>query len=137
MPTQVITETQRRDAQRVIQRGEELQFQITHAGETLELGPETCHLLSTVLKAAATGSALRLERLPEELTTVQAAKLLSVSRPTIIKWVNESRLACRMAGAHRRIPLDSVLQLKRNDRAARASAFDEMRDLEDSLDLKD
>ena len=48
--------------------------------------------------------------MPKAYTTFQAAKILGVSPPTVIKWTNDGKLkSYRTPGGHRRI-LDSVLK---------------------------
>lgn len=48
--------------------------------------------------------------MPKAHTTFQAAKILGVSPPTVIKWTNDGKLkSYRTPGGHRRI-LDSVLK---------------------------
>ena len=46
----------------------------------------------------------------ETFTTHQVAKLLGVSLPTVVNWINAGRLeAYRTPGGHRRIPAKSIL----------------------------
>ena len=48
--------------------------------------------------------------MPKAYSTFQAAKILGVSPPTVIKWTNDGKLkSYRTPGGHRRI-LDSVLK---------------------------
>lgn len=48
----------------------------------------------------------------------KAAALLGVSRPMVVRWINDGLLEDRKTGSHHKIPLTSVLALK----ASRASA---------------
>jgi excisionase family DNA binding protein len=75
--------------------------------------------------------------LPTEMTTTQAAELLDVSRPFVIKLIKRKELPCRMVGKHRRIPTDA-LQVYREKMFRRAkSAADEMAQLSQDLGLYD
>lgn len=44
-----------------------------------------------------------------ELTTVEAAELLNVSRPSLIKQIEAGEIAHHMVGTHRRLRLADVL----------------------------
>jgi excisionase family DNA binding protein len=57
-------------------------------------------------------------RAPETVSPREAAELLGVSRPMVVRWIDEGLLADVPKGAHHRIPMESVLALK----AVRAEA---------------
>jgi len=48
----------------------------------------------------------------ELLTTNEAASLLDVSRPMIVRWIKAGLLPDQWVGTQHRVPLDSVLALK-------------------------
>lgn len=76
----------------------------------------------TVLDAIAAGRPIAVSEMPELLTTTNAAALLGVSRPTLMKWVRAGRIAAVMVGSHHRLRSVDVLafreQLKSEQRAA-------------------
>jgi excisionase family DNA binding protein len=68
---------------------------------------------------------------PEDVTTTTAAKLLGVSRPTLMKMIAGGDLPSHKVGTHARLKADQVLAFKRARLARQRKAFDELLDLED------
>lgn len=59
---------------------------------------------------------------PAFLSPQQAASYLGVSRPTVVRWINEGLLTDRPVGAHHRVPESEVLDLvRRRDEEALAA----------------
>lgn len=54
----------------------------------------------------------------EMLSPEQAARLLCVSRPMVVRWINEGLLPDTPAGTHHRIPKSAVLSLRDQRRHA-------------------
>ena len=48
----------------------------------------------------------------DEFTTTEAAKLLDMSRPTLMKLINSGRIEFRKVGRHHRIPASAVQTLR-------------------------
>lgn len=69
-------------------------------------------LLIDILDAMATGRGVMI--LPEnaELTTVQAASVLNVSRPYLIKLLSDGLIPHRKVGKHRRVRIEDVMAYK-------------------------
>jgi len=58
-----------------------------------------------------------------ELTTNQAAELLRVSRPSLIKMLDEKKFPYRKVGAHRRVRYEDVLRYLETERARRRKSW--------------
>lgn len=95
-------------------------------GTVLDLPAPVAEALAEVLEAAADGERALVLRSPEELTTEQAAAVLGVSRPTIIRLVDAGKLPARKVGTHRRLTLSDVLSYRELSAARRRQALDEM-----------
>lgn len=90
----------------------------------VELPVEALDLLLELLTHLSNGHGVSIMPVKAELTTQQAAEMLNVSRPFVIKLLNEGRLPFRKVGAHRRVSLDDLLAYKRIDDASRREAAD-------------
>jgi excisionase family DNA binding protein len=60
------------------------------------------------------------------LTTQEAADLLNISRPTLVKLLEEGRIPYDQPGRHRKVSLDAALQYQQQTRARRRAALDEL-----------
>lgn len=92
----------------------------------VELPAEARVLLLRILQHMANGNAVTVLPLAAELTAQQAAAVLGVSRPFLIRLIDEGKLACRLVGTHRRIPIDELLSFKEANRAERRAVADEL-----------
>jgi excisionase family DNA binding protein len=106
-----------------------LHLKISTAGAeitALDLPPIVTQLLVDILKETAAGKAVSLVSVDREITTQQAATLLSVSRPYLVGLIEKGDLPARMVGNQRRLPLQDVLAYKAANRARRKAALDEI-----------
>ena len=105
-----------------------LRMHVTDAQQeqSIELPAEAVSLLVDILDTMASGRSVTL--IPEnvELTTVQAADILHVSRPFLIKLLEEGRIPYRKVGQHRRIRMEDVLAYKAAIDKEREAILDEL-----------
>jgi excisionase family DNA binding protein len=93
--------------------------------------------LIDVLAQMAQGNSVSLVPIHAELTTQEAADLLNVSRPYLIKQIEAGELPHHKVGRHRRIHFNDLMVYKeRIDREASA-ALDEMVAISQDLGLYD
>ena len=79
------------------------------ANYEIELGEEVYTLLRHILIDLSQNRAVQVLPLDLELTTVQAAEFLQVSRPFLIKRIESGEIPCRMVGTHRRLALKDLI----------------------------
>lgn len=89
-------------------------------------------VIRTVLNAIAEGRPVAVSAMPDQLTTTNAASLLGVSRPTLMKWVREGRIDAVKVGSHHRLNAGDVLFLRERLKAEQRSAVFELLDMEES-----
>ena len=89
-------------------------------------------MLEAVAVAVAEGDTATVVRTPREVSTQQAATVLNVSRPTVVKLIDDGVLPSRKVGSHRRINLADLLAYRDDMVARRRAVLDQMsRDAED------
>jgi excisionase family DNA binding protein len=82
--------------------------------------------LIDVLAQVANGNAVTVAPVHAELTTQQAADLLNVSRPFLIKLLEDRRIPYRRVGNRRKVLLTDLLDYKRKDDEYRRRIADEL-----------
>lgn len=74
----------------------------------LKLPPRALRFFADVLRQMAKQEPLVLVPQKHELTTQEAAAILNVSRPFVIKEIEAGRLTCRKVNRHRRIAWEDL-----------------------------
>ena len=112
-----------------------LRVYLDESGDRLEVPPIAVELLLAVLEQLGEGQGVAVLPLNRELTTQEAADILNVSRPFLVRLLDEGKIGHRLVGTHRRVLLRDLLDYKRSmDRAARA-ALDELAQQAQELDM--
>lgn len=95
---------------------------------SLDLPPSAVRLLLDVLEQMANGNAVTLTPLRAELTTNQAAELLNISRPFLIKLLEDGKIPYRKVGSHRRVLAEDILTYKQESYKERRKLMSELTD---------
>lgn len=96
-------------------------------GETQVVVPAVAfRFFVDILAELAKGNAVTVAPVHAELTTQQAADLLNVSRPYLIKLLEERRIPYRRVGNRRKVMLVDLLIYQRHDNAQREAILDEL-----------
>ena len=92
----------------------------------LEVPPATLRLLSEILALMARQQTFVLYPESSELTTKQAAEVLGVSRPFLIRVLEAGEMPFRKVGRHRRVLMKDVLAYKQTMQVKSRAALDEL-----------
>lgn len=109
----------------------------TENGTVIDLPEPVAEALAEVLAAAADGQRPLVLRSPDDLTTEQAAAVLGVSRPTVVRLIEAGKLPARMVGSHRRLTLGDILTYREASTTRRRDALDQMTRQAEELGLYD
>jgi excisionase family DNA binding protein len=79
---------------------------------TIELPTSAMTLLVDILGELAVGNAVQIVPVQAELTTQEAANILNVSRPHMVKLLEQGHLPFHKIGRHRRILFADLMKYK-------------------------
>ena len=82
--------------------------------------------LECVLEALADGGGVAVLPMDAEMTTREAADLIGVSRPTLVKLLDAGAIPFQTLGSHRRLKAADVLAHRKTRDAERRAALDAM-----------
>lgn len=120
------TESVSRLARAVKNRRQSVRVQIESDQEAIAIPMSAFRLFANILAEMAKGNAVTLIPIHAELTTQQAADLLNVSRPYLVRLIEEGTLPARTVGTHRRVRFEDLMRYKHETRALRLKALEEL-----------
>jgi excisionase family DNA binding protein len=103
-------------------------------GEMIGIPASAFHALRLVVDAMSRGQTVVLAPQAEELTSQQAADLLRVSRPHLVKLLDEEEIPFHRVGTHRRIRLEDVLAYRSTRSQNRHEKLDELTRLSEDFE---
>jgi excisionase family DNA binding protein len=103
--------------------------------ESLLIPSVAYELLIDILSQLSQGNAVTLVPVQAELSTQQAANLLNVSRPYLIKLLESKEIPYRKIGKHRKILAKDLYEYKAEIDAKRNQSLNELTALSEELDL--
>lgn len=115
-----------------------LAITITLGGESsekVELDKQSVDLLHHFFSLLATGDPLAIVPMSRQLTTQEAANILHVSRPYLIRLLDKGEIPYTRTGKHRRIRVNDLIAFKRKFDAKRMEAINRIAQLSQELGL--
>lgn len=103
--------------------------------QQVEIPTSVYRLMMQLVSEIGQGNAVRITPIHAELTTNEAATALNVSRPFLIKLLNEKAIPYRMVGSHRRVLFKDVMDYKRRQMEISGRMLDELAALGQELGI--
>lgn len=97
----------------LLRAGDNPEFALVHEDTTISLPSEISAILTQIVAAMRAGKAVTVTPQSQTLTTQQAADLLGISRPTVIKKIDSGEIPCTRTSNRRTLLLDDVLEFQR------------------------
>lgn len=101
-------------------------FDDKNQSHQVELPTSALRLLLDVLAELADGNAVKVVPIHAELTTQEAADLLNVSRPHLVKLLEDNVLPYHKTGKHRRVRFADLMAYKAHRDQASEQAMSEL-----------
>jgi excisionase family DNA binding protein len=104
-------------------------------GRSTPIPDEVYEVLGEVVEALSRGQAITVAPHDQTLTTQEAADLLGISRPTLVKLLEGGEIPYTQPGRHRRVKLADVLSFRQQNREAAERGLDELVEISEEADL--
>ncbi|MFG1775338.1 helix-turn-helix domain-containing protein [Micromonospora sp. NPDC049051] len=104
-------------------------------GEEVELPAQLLDVLRHASALLARGDGVAVSAVARELSTTEAAKLLGMSRPTLVRLLETAAIPCHRVGSHRRLLLSDVLAFRQRQMRERRKSYEALMLESDALGL--
>jgi excisionase family DNA binding protein len=122
----VLTAKDKESAREALQRMGQHPRITAEDGTVLDLPAAVIEDLAEILGAVADGERAVVLRSLNDLTTEQAALVLGVSRPTVVRMIDGGKIPARKVGTHRRLALTDLIAYRDASATRRRDALNEM-----------
>lgn len=101
----------------------------------VEIPVSALRLMVNILTELGEGNTVKLVPIHAELTTQEAADLLNVSRPTLIKLLDDHQIPFHRTGNRRKVRFNDIKLYQHQIETQRLQALDELSQLDQELGL--
>lgn len=96
------------------------------SGDRQEIPSEIFELLTYIVDALSEGKGVTVMPTHAQLTTQQAADHLGMSRPTLVKLLEQGEIPFTKVGRHRRVTLNDLIDYEERSQQARQDTLREL-----------
>lgn len=122
---------------RMLTNDPQVSLLIGNEGEVVELPRAVLQVLKQVIYHMANDSTVFIVPMGPILTTQEAADILGVSRPYLIKLLEEGEIPFSTVGTHRRVHMRDVLAYQKRRKEEQEEALGELAHLSQEMGLYD
>lgn len=118
-----------------VRQSESARLRLTDGATDVTVPSSAIQILVDILNHMAQGNAVSLVPIHAELTTQEAADLLNVSRPFLVKQLEAGEIPFHKVGRHRRIRFADLMDYRDRADQVGAAATDELAEQAQALGL--
>lgn len=110
-------------------------FVVIIDGREIELPGSFASVMTEALKIIANGQQVEVSSVDAEIGTQDAADLLGVSRPFLVKLLDTEKIPSRKVGVQRRVLVTDVLAYREREKQQRRRVLQELAETDQELGL--
>lgn len=112
-----------------------VKIKIQETGEFITIPKKALALLSAILQNMAEGKTISIVPSNSEVSTQQAADMLNISRPHLVKLLEAKQIPFKKVGSHRRVLLKDIIEYKEQLAKQREAQLDFLSNQAQDLNL--
>lgn len=112
-----------------------VKIKIQETGEFITIPKKALALLSAILQIMAEGKTISIVPSNSEVSTQQAADMLNISRPHLVKLLEAKQIPFKKVGSHRRVLLKDIIEYKEQLAKQREAQLDFLSNQAQDLNL--
>jgi excisionase family DNA binding protein len=112
-----------------------IKIKVQETGEFITIPKKAMKLLSVIIQNMAEGKTISIVPSNSEVSTQQAADMLNVSRPHLIKLLETKNIPFKKVGSHRRILSKDIMRYKEKQDKEREAQLDFLSEQAQDLNL--
>lgn len=105
-------------------KSEVIRLKLQGSDEVVTIPLKALQLLNAIISNMSQGKSIALMPTDAEISTQQAAEILNVSRPHVIKLLEKGDIPHKKVGSHRRILLQDILKYESSFKSDRRKKLD-------------